>query len=174
MPRGQMHEYDEAYCKAIPASLRVLPGGEIDPLPIAGVRTLAVDPPNLTLTRGLDSRRSQERPQTVMKSKKPNKPLLFVIPAVLMLLTGFGILVRCSVGERLDAAHALMIPLGFATAAIGAMTLTRTLLATFFLFVYSIVALIVGIRLHGAANPFLIPFILLLVLCLPQAKYARR
>ena len=90
------------------------------------------------------------------------------------LLVGFGILVRCSVGDRMDAARALMIPLGFATAVIGAMVLTRSLLAVFFLFIYAVTALILILAYQGFANPAALPFGTLLILCLPMARSSRR
>ena len=83
-------------------------------------------------------------------------------------------MLSCSIGDRMDAAQALMIPLGFATAAIGAMILTRTLLATFFLFIYALTALILVSRHQGFFDLAILPFVALLLLCLPQAKYARR
>jgi hypothetical protein len=108
-----------------------------------------------------------------MKSKHQQKPLLFIVPGVLMLLAGFGLMLSCSIGERLGSEQALMLPLGFATAAVGAIVLTRHLLGTFFLFIYALVVLVIGVRHHGVANPTLIPCIALILLCLPQAKYAR-
>lgn len=109
-----------------------------------------------------------------LKSKSREKPLLFVIPGVLMLLAGFGIMVACSLGGRMLAAESLPLPLGLATAAVGGMVLTRTMLATFFLFIFSLTVIILGIRDHGIMNPALIPFAILILLCLPMAKYARR
>ena len=108
------------------------------------------------------------------KSRHREKPLLFVIPAVLMILAGFAIMVIFSLGGRMLAAESLPLPLGLATAAVGAMVLTRTKLATFFLFIFSLTVIILGIRDHGLVNPVLIPFVLLILLCLPMAKYARR
>lgn len=113
-------------------------------------------------------------PSTLRKSGRRERPLLFVVPGVLLLLLGFGILLRCSIGERMDAAQALMIPLGFATAAIGAMVLTRTLLAIFFLFIYALTALVLILCHQGFASPAVLPFVALLVLCLPMAGSARR
>lgn len=109
-----------------------------------------------------------------MNSKRRDKPLLFVLPGSLLLLSGTGIIVACGIAGRLDAAHALWIPIGMATAAIGAMVLTRTLLATFFLFIYALTALIIVICQQGFTTPIMIPFIVLLGICLPMAKFARK
>ena len=109
-----------------------------------------------------------------MKFKRREKPLLFVIPGVLMILAGFGIMVVCSLGDRLGSAGSLPLPFAAALAAVGAMLLTRSLLATFFLFMFSLTVIIFGIRDHGVMNPVLLPFIVLILLCLPMAKYARR
>lgn len=113
-------------------------------------------------------------PSTLRKPRRDEKPRLFLVPGVLMLLVGFGILLRCSVGDRMDAAQALMIPLGFATAAIGAMVLTRSLIAVFFLFIYAVTALILILSHQGFASPTVLPFVALVILCLPMARYARR
>lgn len=106
--------------------------------------------------------------------KRPDRPLLFVIPGTLMLIFGFGVLLAYSFGDRYNSVEAPLIPLGLTTIVVGAMSLTRTLLSTFFLFVYALTALVIGIRHHGLAEPWLIPFVLLILLCLPQTKYGRR
>lgn len=109
-----------------------------------------------------------------MKKKRIDKPLLFVIPGALMLLAGFGILIASSLGDRLDALGASPLPFSAALVAVGAMLLTRTLLATFFLFAFSVTVIGLGIRDYGLLNPVLLPFVVLIFLCIPMAKYARR
>ncbi|MGJ8642848.1 MAG: hypothetical protein ACSHX9_05530 [Luteolibacter sp.] len=97
-----------------------------------------------------------------------------MIPAAIMLISGFGVLVAYSFGGRFTAADSQLIPLGLTTVVVGAISLSRTLLSTFFLFVYAVTAVVLIIVEHGIAQPWLIPFVLLILLCLPQAKHARR
>ncbi|MEO8614773.1 MAG: hypothetical protein ABI600_06500 [Luteolibacter sp.] len=111
---------------------------------------------------------------TSQKSSRREKPLLFVIPAVLMLLAGFWLMLSCALGGRLNSASSLPLPVGFTIAAVGGLVLTRTLLGTFFLFAFSITAIILTARERGLTDPLLIPFIVLLGLCLPMARHARR
>ncbi len=109
-----------------------------------------------------------------MKTKRGEKPLLFVIPGLLMILAGFGVMIAYSLGERLGSLASSSLSFGAALVAVGAMLLTRTLLSVFFLFIFSIFVLVFGIRDHGLLNPVLLPFIILILLCLPMAKRARR
>ena len=109
-----------------------------------------------------------------IKSKRHSHSLWFVIPGSLMIVVGFGLMLSCSLGGRLDAATSIRLPIGFTTAAVGGLVLSRTLLGTFFLFAYALTALILTIREGGLTDPWIIPFLLLLTLCLPMAKRARR
>lgn len=109
-----------------------------------------------------------------MKTKRSEKPLLFVIPAVLLILGGFGIMVAYSLGDRMGSVASSLLSFATALAAVGAMLLTRTVLSVFFLFVFSVVVLFFGIRDHGFLNPVVPPFIVLVFLCLPMVKHARR
>lgn len=113
-------------------------------------------------------------PTLSSKSKRREKPLLFVVPGVLMLIIGFGVIIAYSLGGRFTAAGSELIPVALTTIVVGAMSLTRTLLSTFFLFAYAVTALVIVINQHGITEPWLIPFIALLALCVPQVKYASR
>lgn len=105
--------------------------------------------------------------------RKRNRPLLFVIPGVAMLILGFGLMLSAALGGRLSSAEALPLPAGFTTAAVGAMLLTRTPLAVFFLFLFALAGLILALRLNGPLHPLPIGFVALLAYCLPLAKHAK-
>lgn len=109
-----------------------------------------------------------------MKIKRGEKPLLFVVPGVLLILAGFSIMISFSLGERLGSVASSSLSFAAALAAVGAMLLTRTLLSVFFLFIFSVVVVFFGIREYGILNPVVVPFVVLILLCLPMAKYARR
>ncbi len=98
----------------------------------------------------------------------------FVIPGALMILVGFWLMVSCSFGGRLSASDSIQLPVGFTTAAVGGLVLSRSLLGTFFLFCFALTGLILAAREQGLLSPILLPFILLLAICLPMAKHARR
>src|SRR5690606_1829815 len=66
-----------------------------------------------------------------------SRPLLFIAPGCIMLIAGFGLMLAAAVSGRLSSEAALPLPFGFTTAATGAMLLTRTPLAVFFLFIYA-------------------------------------
>ena len=109
-----------------------------------------------------------------MKSKRGEKPLLFVIPGALLILACFGIMATYSLGERLGSDASSLLSFAAALAAVGAMLLTRTVLSVFFLFIFSVVVLFFGIRDHGILSPVVLPFVVLVFLCLPMLKHARR
>lgn len=98
----------------------------------------------------------------------------FVIPGALMILVGFWLMVSCSIGGRLSASNSIQLPIGFTTAAVGGLVLSRSLLGTFFLVCYVLTGLILTARERGLTDPMLIPFLVLLALCLPMARHARR
>ena len=54
------------------------------------------------------------------KANRREKPLLFVIPGVLMLVFGFGVLLAYSFGGRFTAADSQLIPFGLTTIVVGA------------------------------------------------------
>ena len=107
------------------------------------------------------------------KPKRRENRLWFVIPGVLMILVGFWLMVSCSFGGRLSAAESIFLPVGLTTAAVGGLVLTRSLLGTFFLFCFALTGLILAAREQGLVSLMLLPFVLLIVLCLPMAKHAR-
>jgi uncharacterized membrane protein YwaF len=107
------------------------------------------------------------------KTRRTRKARWFVIPGVLMLVIGVGLMLSCAFGGRLSADQALPLPLGFTTAATGAMLLTRSPLAIFFLAIYSTALLGLGIHYAGLVNPATLTAIPLLVLCLPLRQHTK-
>lgn len=108
-----------------------------------------------------------------MKRHQQPAPWLFVSLAILMLLGGFGLMLSAAFGGRLGSAEAIPLPVGFTTAAVGGLLLTRTPIAVFFLFLFALTGMIFAFRETGLLHlvPYL--FALLLGLCLPLAKQAR-
>lgn len=98
---------------------------------------------------------------------------LFVALGAVMLVAGFGLMLSAALGGRLDSTSSLPLPIGFTTAAIGAMVLTRTPLGVFFLFIYAVAMLVLTITGPGWLSvPFFIG-VFLLALCLPLLKRAK-
>lgn len=108
-----------------------------------------------------------------MKRRQQPAPWLFVSLAILMLLGGFGLMLSAACGGRLGSAEAIPLPLGFTTAAVGGMLLTRTRIAVFFLFLFALAGMILGLRETSLLHPLPYLFALLLGLCLPLTKQAR-
>jgi len=108
-----------------------------------------------------------------MKRRHQPTPWLFVSLAVLMLLGGFGLMLSAALGGRLGSAEAVSLPIGFTTAAVGGMLLTRTPIAVFFLFLFAITGMILAILETGFIHPAPYLFALLLSLCLPLKQNAR-
>ena len=106
-----------------------------------------------------------------MKKKKPH---LFVALGVVMILVGAYAMISCVTGGRLTAEESLALPFGFITVATGAMLLTRTAISVFFLFLYAVTILILGIINEGLLSPLNLVWLVLLSLCLPLAKNARK
>ena len=106
-----------------------------------------------------------------MRKKKPH---LFVALGTLMILVGTYFMLSCVLGGRLTPAEAFALPLGFATVAVGAMLLTRTAISVFFLFLYAMTAMIMGLIYEGFLTPQPLICLALLALCFPLAKHARK
>ncbi len=102
-----------------------------------------------------------------------SRPLMFVAPGTIMLIAGFGFMVAAAVGGRLSSEAALPLPFGFTTAATGAMLLTRTPLAVFFLFIYAVAVLIISSRDVGFLHPVPLLYFALISYCLPLARHAK-
>ena len=109
-----------------------------------------------------------------MKSGRKKQPHLFVALGVLMMLVGAYAMISCVIGGRLSSGASLPLPFGFTTVAVGAMLLTRTPIAVFFLFVYAVTILILGIIHDGLMSPLNVIWLVLLGLCLPLAKHAKK
>jgi len=108
-----------------------------------------------------------------MKRARKPRPHLFVALGVLMLLGGFGLMLSAAFGGRLGSDEAFPLPVGFTTAAVGGMLLTRSPLAVFFLFVFALAGTILALRETGLQHPVPYLFAALLALCLPLARQAR-
>lgn len=106
-----------------------------------------------------------------MRKKKPH---VFVALGVIMILAGAYAMLSCVTGGRLSAEQAQLLPFGFITVAVGAMLLTRSPISVFFLFLYAITLLILGIIHEGFLNPLNLAWLALLGLCLPLAKNAKK
>lgn len=102
-----------------------------------------------------------------------SRPLLFIAPGTIMLIAGFGFMLAAAVGGRLSSEAALPLPFGFTTAATGAMLLTRTPLAVFFLVIYATAVLIIAYREVGFLHPVPLIYVALIAYCLPLAKRAK-
>lgn len=103
---------------------------------------------------------------------KPSRTRLFAITGTALLITGFALMVMATLGGRLASADAFPLPVGFATAAVGGMVLTRTPLGVFFLAAYALAMLILGITGPGWTSVPCAIAVLLLTLCLPLARRA--
>ena len=108
-----------------------------------------------------------------MKAKPPERTRLFIVLGVAMLLAGFALMLSSSLSGRLASAAALPLPVGFATATVGGMVLTRTPIAVFFLAVYALAGLCLSLRETGFIHPVPILFTVLIACCLPLAKRAK-
>ena len=106
-----------------------------------------------------------------MRKKKPH---LFVILGTLMILIGAYFMLSCVLGGRLSPAEAFALPFGFSTVAVGAMLLTRSAISVFFLFLYAVTIMIMGIIYEGFLSPQPLICLVLLALCFPLAKHARK
>ncbi len=106
-----------------------------------------------------------------MRKKKPH---LFVILGILMILVGAYAMLSCVLGGRLNAAEAFPLPFGFITVAVGAMLLTRSAISVFFLFLYATTIMIMGIIYEGFLHPQPLICLVLLALCFPLAKNAKK
>ncbi|MCB1129598.1 MAG: hypothetical protein KDN05_00615 [Verrucomicrobiae bacterium] len=102
-----------------------------------------------------------------------SRPLLFIAPGCIMLIAGFGLMLAAAVSGRLSSEAALPLPFGFTTAATGAMLLTRTPLAVFFLFIYAAAVLVIACREVGFLHPVPLLYLALIGYCLPLAKHAK-
>lgn len=107
------------------------------------------------------------------KKRRSHRPALFAIPGVTMILIGFGLMLSVALGGRLDSAAALPLPVGFTTAAAGAMLLTRTPLAVFFFLIYTLAGLVLSIREFGWLHFLPFVFVALAAYSLPLARHAR-
>ncbi len=106
-----------------------------------------------------------------MRKKKPH---LFVILGSLMIIVGSIAMLTCVFGGRLDPQDAMALPFGFTTVAVGSMLLTRSAISVFFLFLYAVTILIMGIIHDGFLTPQPLICLVLLALCFPLAKHARK
>lgn len=105
--------------------------------------------------------------------QKKTSPL-FPILGTLMILAGTYAMLSCVFGGRLSAEETMALPFGFITIATGAMLLTRTTIAVFFLFLYALTLLVLGMVHHGVMHLPHLAWLLLLGLCLPLAKRSRK
>lgn len=108
-----------------------------------------------------------------MKRPRKPRPHLFVALGVLMLLAGFGLMLGAAFGGRLGSDEAFLLPVGFTTAAVGGMLLTRTPLAVFFLLVFSLCGLVLSLRETGPVHLLPATFALLIVCCIPLSRHTR-
>lgn len=106
----------------------------------------------------------------INKKKKKKDPRLFVTLAIIMMIIGTYAMLSCVMGGRLNAAESIALPFGFITVAMGAMLLTRSAIAVFFLFLYATTNLILNLVHEGVTNPVNLIWIVLLALCLPLIK----
>ncbi|MCP5537110.1 MAG: hypothetical protein H7A51_12895 [Akkermansiaceae bacterium] len=106
-----------------------------------------------------------------MRKKKPH---LFVALGVLMMIVGTVAMGTCIFGGRLSPGESFALPFGFVTVAVGAMLLTRSAISVFFLFLYAITILVINIVHGDFLNPLPVSCLILLGLCFPLAKNARK
>lgn len=106
-----------------------------------------------------------------MRKKKPH---LFVILGVLMIIVGTYAMLSCVFGGRLSQAEAFSLPFGFITVAMGSMLLTRSAISVFFLFLYAVTIMIMGMIHDGFLTPKPLICLVLLGLCFPLAKNAKK
>ena len=83
-------------------------------------------------------------------------------------------MLSCVTGGRLNSEQSQLLSFGFTTVAVGAMLLTRSAISVFFLFLYAATLLILGIIHNGFLNPTNLAWLVLLGLCLPLAKNAKK
>lgn len=106
--------------------------------------------------------------------KKKNNAKRFIALGYLMIAAGTWAMVSCVIGGRLSAEESLPLPFGFITVATGAMLLTRTKIAVFFLFLYGATLLILNIVHEGVTQPYNLIWVALIAVCLPLAKIAKK
>ncbi|MFV0416070.1 MAG: hypothetical protein ACK5NG_06850 [Chthoniobacterales bacterium] len=111
-----------------------------------------------------------EKSRTLLKNKHPWKKWLFIIPALAMLIVGFGMFVMASFGPRLHSHEGQWIPLAMATAGLGGALLTRSAISVFFLFVCILTTLAFTIGDLGFLHPFTLFLIALLPYCIVLIK----
>lgn len=85
--------------------------------------------------------------------KKRNNKKLFVAIGVTMVAVGTYAILSCVTGGRISAENALPMPFGFTTAVVGALLLTRSAISVFFLMLYAVTILILGIIHNGVLSP---------------------
>lgn len=98
--------------------------------------------------------------------------LLFIIPAVAMLIVGFGLLFDAALGPRLHSDQGIAIPAGVATAGLGAALLTRSAIAVFFLFISAAAAVALCAHDLGFLHPITLSILALLPFCALLVKHA--
>lgn len=106
------------------------------------------------------------------KRKSASSILWFTLPAIVMLLAGFGIMIYVAFGPRLPSTDGVLIPIGFATAGLGGALLTRSLISVFALAVYAVIGLIFAILELGFIHPLSLLFAGLILLCLALTQRA--
>lgn len=106
------------------------------------------------------------------RRKRTGNILWFTVPATVMLLTGFGILLYVALGPRLSDSQGVLIPTGFATAGLGGALLTRSLISVFSLCIYALIGLVFAFRALGFLHPLTWVFVSLVPFCVALAKRA--
>ena len=106
--------------------------------------------------------------------KKKKDPRLFVILGIVMILIGTYAMLSCVMGGRISPTEAFPLPFGFTTVAMGAMLLTRTAISVFFLFLYAVTIMIMGIVHDGFLTSQPLICLVLLGLCFPLTKHAKK
>ncbi len=109
----------------------------------------------------------------IKRKKKKKDPRLFVTLGIIMMIIGTYAMLSCVMGGRLSAAESIALPFGFITVAMGAMLLTRSAIAVFFLFLYATKNLILNLVHEGIIDPANLIWICLIALCLPLIKLAQ-
>lgn len=108
----------------------------------------------------------------VMK-KNQSRPWLFYMVAPALIIGGFALMLHAATGGRLGSAQSLHLPIGFTTAAIGGLLLSRSPIAVFFLFLYALTGLVLSLREVGPSA--LIPwvYLFLLLLAIPLTRQTK-
>lgn len=106
-------------------------------------------------------------------ARKKKKPYPFIALGTLMIIAGSIAMLACTMGGRLNSEQSLLLPFGFITVATGSMLLTRSTISVFFLALYALTLLILGIIHNGWLHPLNLLWIVLLILCLPLSKNTR-